>query len=212
MKSKKLLFIVFLLLACLGLGYLYLQSNNDAQRPANSPETSSQVQTTEDAPKDTKGFPFNEKRKENSQYPKASLDADISLSELKEAMDEYYQSKYSDEEKKLAKQTIPNKDLESLQKSFKENDSLKKLKATVEPVEIEIAGETLKVARIVIPFTYKEAKQIKDNNDILVLNEALAQLGNHLIMVAYYNNETQILTPMHLTNSLNPLFYNESIE
>lgn len=211
MNTKKAISFILFLLVCLSLGYLYFQSNNLPQTQPNNRLTSHQEESTEEV-KDTQGFVFNEIRKENSQFPKASLDADISLTELKIAMDDYYQTKYSEEEKRLAKQNIPSKDLESLQKSFEENDSLKKLKATVEPVEIEIAGENLKVARIIIPFTYKEAKRIKDNNDILILNEALAQLGNHLIMVAYYNEKDQILTPMHLTNSLNPLFYNEAIE
>lgn len=215
MKSKKqawgLLLIIIVLIAIIALATSFFLKPKEADKNTAT-VNSEQNQTQSQVAKDTKGQPFQETISSTSPYPVASLDAGVSISELRKAMDQYYQEVYTQEEKEISQSKINTADLNRLQKSFDSNDSLKDLKAKVEPVEIQVAEQTVYVARIVIPFTYQEAEKIKANNDILVLNEALAQLGNHLIMIAYYDDQNKTLTPMHLTNSLNPLFYNESLK
>ncbi|UPQ86301.1 hypothetical protein M0R79_02675 [Ignavigranum ruoffiae] len=215
MKTKKQsLGLILVILALIAIIYLvsgyFLKPKNEV--PDSPTVTDEQMQETSNQATDTKGQPFQEKIDANSPYPVASLDAGISISELRKAMDQYYQEVYTEEEKKMSQTKIDRQDIKRLQDSFKNNDSLKALKANVESVEMQVAGETVYVARIVLPFTYQEAEKTKANNDILVLNEALAQLGNHLIMIAYYDQSNKTLTPMHLTNSLNPLFYNETMK
>ena len=215
---KKIIITLLLIMSLIGLVYIY--SNNDTVDTSNQnrkEEITSNIETTltneeESSPEDIQGNPFNESIPNGSPFPVASLDAGISISALKEAMDNYYLENYTEEEKKKSTTPIKSTDLKSLQNTLKSNKQLKKLKAQVEPVEIEIADQTVYVARIIIPFTFHEAEKLQANNDILILNEALAHLGNHLVMVTYFDKVNQTLTPMHLTNSLKPLFYNESVK
>lgn len=159
--------------------------------------------------KDIKGAPFKEKIPENSPYPMAQLDEGISISELQQAMSTYYHENYSEEDKKINQSEIIPRELERLQKSFKEDERFKELNILVEPIIINIDNNELHVARVTVPMTFKEAESKLANNDIAILNETLSNIGDRLVMIGYYDKNTEILTPMHLTNSLKPLFYNQ---
>ena len=61
--------------------------------------------------------------------------------------------------------------------------------------------------KVIVPMAREQAKQVLNDNDIQILNQVLARLGNRLVMIAYYDEASQTLLPVHLTNNTNPLFY-----
>ncbi|XJS10401.1 hypothetical protein ACF3NG_09725 [Aerococcaceae bacterium WGS1372] len=139
-------------------------------------------------------------------YPNTMLPNNIPISELRTAINEYYTVALSQEDKELNFEKVEPETLESLQNHFSDNEVFSPLDITVDQIEITLDGQANYVARIVIDMTYEEAEEIVEDNDILVLNESMAQLDNRLVLVAYHDKETNTLLPYHLTNSTNSLF------
>lgn len=203
MKKLIALFLTLILLNCLVLPL----SGTDQVQAQSSTQTPPQKNSKEVADLVFKEIPLKE-----SPYPQASLNVSIPVKEIQNAMATYYRDNYSQEEKKQAKDPFNDIDILTLQKTFKENDAFKKFKIDVDVVTLKLAGDTLQVARVILPMTYRQAENIQEGQDLMILNESLAHLGNHLVMIAYYNKDTKTLTPLHLTNANNPLFYNAEIE
>ena len=58
--------------------------------------------------------------------------------------------------------------------------------------------------------TYSQAEKKCQENDTKVINAALSELGNRLLIVAYYDEAEQILRPMHLVNSTESLYFDDA--
>lgn len=156
---------------------------------------------------------FNEEELDETDYPKSSLNFQAlngTYSDLDKAINDYYEAELTKEEQDKNSKEVPKADLDSLQKSLDKNELLAPLEAKVDQVMIELGGKTNYITRVVVPMTYEDSTQIKADNDILLLNEALSHVGNRLILVEYYNPDTGVLIPMHLANSSNSLFSNDT--
>lgn len=144
--------------------------------------------------------------KASDKYPASSLDMDLDTASLLQAVDDYYTQEYSPEEKAINQEPIDSQDLNLVKKVLENNEIIQDLDAKIDQVEMTLAGETAYVARIVVPYSYAQAQSIVDRNDYILMNESLAQLGNRLVMIAYYDQDNNTLVPYHLTNRTKPLF------
>lgn len=167
-------------------------------------QESEEVSVTQD--NDTFDNVFDESVIGQDRYPNTMLPDNIPINDLREAIDEYYVAALPDETKALNFEKVSPESLEQLQNYFSGNEVFSPLDITVDQIEMTLGGQTNYVARIVINMTYDEAEQLMEDNDILVLNEAMAQLENRLVLVTYYDKEANTLLPYHLTNSNYSLF------
>ena len=207
-KKISLFFLLFLIVGC----SKETKTSQSTSNNNSNTEQSSQIESIEEiksTAKDIKGAPFQEEIPENSPYPIAQLDEGVSISELRQAYTQYYKENYQGKDKEINLDEIVPRELERLQRSFDEDDRFKALDISVEQVTMTIDTDQVHVARVIVPMTYKEAESELKNNDIAILNETLSNIGDRLVMIAYYDESTNTLTPMHLTNSLKPLFYNQ---
>lgn len=145
----------------------------------------------------------------NSDYTTLTIPADIPQ-DLNQGIEDYYTNNLSQEEKEVNFKEIEKKSLENIQKFIQLDDDLAKLDVKIDQVSLKINGDTLYVPRLIVPVTYNEAEKKAKDNDTRLINHALTELGNHLVLVAYYNPQDKSLTPMHLVNSKHSLFYYES--
>lgn len=150
---------------------------------------------------------FDESISGDMQYPKVSAPLTFSQEELMTAITEYYQSNYSASEKEANYSEIPADTLQEIQTYLQEDESIKSLNATVRQISFNLGEDKVYVAQVIVPMSFEKANQMLPENDFLLLNNVLAHLGNRLVMVAYYDETTQMLLPVHLTNNNNPLFY-----
>ncbi|MCW6660165.1 hypothetical protein NHG25_06695 [Aerococcaceae bacterium NML191292] len=150
---------------------------------------------------------FDESISGDMQYPKVSAPLTFSQEELMTAITEYYQSNYSANEKEANYSEIPADTLQEIQTYLQEDESIKSLNATVRQISFNLGEDKVYVAQVIVPMSFEKANQMLPENDFLLLNNVLAHLGNRLVMVAYYDEATQMLLPVHLTNNNNPLFY-----
>lgn len=139
-------------------------------------------------------------------YPNTALEDNIPIGDLRLAIDNYFQEIVPADEKNNNLKEINADDLKNLQSSLSNNSNLKELEATVDQIIMTLDGQQQYIARLVVPMTYPEAQAIKENNDILLLNEAHAQIGNRLVMIAYLNQQGDALIPHHLNTSTYSLF------
>lgn len=149
---------------------------------------------------------FDESVIGQDRYPNTMLPNNIPIGELRTAIDEYYSTTLAEDEKALNYDRVDAGTLETLQTYYSENEVFEPLDITVDQIEMELGGQANFVTRIVIGMPYEEAEALVEDNDILVLNEAMAQLENRLVLLAYYDEESETLTPYHLTNSTSALF------
>lgn len=149
---------------------------------------------------------FDESIIGQDRYPNTMLPDNIPIEDLRVAIDEYYVTALPEDIKELNFERVSPESLEQLQSYFSENEVFTPLDITVDQIEMTLGGQVNYIARIVINMTYEEAEQLMEDNDILVLNEAMAQLENRLVLVAYHDKEDNTLLPYHLTNSNYSLF------
>lgn len=211
--KKLLLFISLLTLG--GCSYFTnepesLTANQSVEKEAATEEVASEVKvekSSESYPEnDTFNNVFNESVVGQDRYPETSLPDSIPISELRIAIDEFYETVLSEEDKQLNYEKVDGETLQTLQQTFTNNEIYEPLNITVDQVEIELGGQVNYVARVVIGMNYEEAEALVNENDILVLNEALAQLENRIVLVTYYDEANNTLLPYHLTNTTNSLF------
>lgn len=149
---------------------------------------------------------FNEEVPADSKYGHSNVPEQLVGKDLYSAIDAYYTESYSNDEKQANQTAVSEEDLQSLENILKSIEGLESVDFTVDQVTMTLDNQTVYVPRIIFPMSYENADRILKENDLKVLTEAMTQLGNRLVMVAYYQPETKTLTVYHLTNWTNPLF------
>lgn len=139
-------------------------------------------------------------------YPASTLPDEIPIAELRHAMEVYYASTLPTDQKVANYEKIEGDLINDLQNSLKESEQFAELAATVDQVQIDFDGKTNYVLRIVVGHSYDDAQKIYKDNDIQLINEALTHIGNRFVMLAYYDEAEDTLTPYHLNNSTHSLF------
>lgn len=147
-----------------------------------------------------------------SPYPASSLDSAINTSELQQAIADYYQDVLPKDEQLANHEPIAAEKIAELEKDLRASNILAPLEIHLDQVTMELNQKTNYILRIVVKHSYSEAQELLEDNDILVINEVLAQLGNRLVLLSYYDSETEILTPYHLNNRAASLFTLEGTE
>ena len=155
---------------------------------------------------------FNESELSSTNLPDTTLDESISYHELSQEIITFYNEQFDEEAKTANSQPVDEDTMAQLQYSLDNNGILKDLQATADQVMITIDGHDNYITRVTVPMTYAESQDIVADNDILLMNEALAQVGGlRLAQINYYNQETDTLTPMHLANANHSLFFNDQL-
>lgn len=155
---------------------------------------------------------FNESELSTTDLPNTSLDESISYQELNQEMVTFYNDQFDEDAKEMNSQPVDDDTMAQLQYSLDNNGILQGLQATADQVVITIDGQDNYVTRVTVPMTYEESVSIVNDNDILLMNEALAQVGGlRLAQINYYDPTTDTLTPMHLANANHSLFYNDQL-
>lgn len=152
---------------------------------------------------------FNEEVIGQSDYPVSSPPADVVVAELMLAIEDYYANNFSEDEKFANTPQITDAAITNITDLINSNEALAELDVTVDQVTLELNGQSLYVPRIIVPMTYSESIRLAAENDVALFNSAITEVGNRLVMIAYYNTATDTLTPMHLMNLSHSLFYYE---
>lgn len=177
---------------------------NQASETTNATEYSAQMQPL-----------FNERALDDDsteELPQATVDVGLSVEELREAMINYYKEDFSPEEKAENQQEIDPDRLAELIEELEKIEWINSLKPQLDQVSFTVDGNTLYALRIIIPMSYQNAEALHPNHDIQLLNEVFTYSRNHLVLLGYYDEAKQIVTPLHLTTQSSPLFYNEAID
>ncbi len=183
---------------------------NGSNAESNSVETKSSAESESSDP-NRQGV-FDESTLASTAYPKSTLDESISYQELDQELDNFYSEHFDSEAKKANSQPVDDDTMAQLQYTLDHNSVLKDLTAVADQVLIEIDNQPNYVTRIIIPMTYNDAEKIVKDNDILMMNEGLAQIGGQrLVQLNYYDPEENTMTPMHLANANHSLFFNEDL-
>lgn len=189
------------------------ESTDDSSYEAiesESVEESSNVQS-ESVDPNRQGV-FNESALTSTTYPKSTLDETISYQDLDDELAIFFTEHFDDAAKKANSEPVNDDTMAQLQYTLDHNSVLKDLTATADQVLIEIDGQPNYVTRITIPMTYADAENLVKDNDILMMNEGLAQVGGQrLVQLNYYDPEANIVTPMHLANANHSLFFNDTL-
>ncbi|MBK0348501.1 hypothetical protein JDW15_07605 [Aerococcaceae bacterium zg-ZJ1578] len=215
-------FILFVLILALAFtSYLTLQSvkplnklsSNTTTTLSNETtlDTTTTAITTESVTETTTVAPtvatlFGEKVIGQSDYPTAAIPSRLDGMDIYPAINQYYQENYSHDEKAANQQEVSANDIQELQDILNANEQLSSLHLTVDQVTMELDNQTVYIPRIIVPMTYTDAQQTLPDNDVTILTESMTQLGNRLIMIAYYDTNANTLTVYHLTNWTTPLF------
>lgn len=155
---------------------------------------------------------FNEVELTPTDLPQSRLSMETlqsSYQDLHQAMNDYFLQELSEAEKAANTHPIPEEDLATLERSLASNDVLAPLQVQVDQVTIPLGGQTNYVTRLVVPMPYEKAERTLADHDILLLNEALALVGDRLTLLAHWDPQGNSLTPMHLANSSHAIFYND---
>ena len=152
---------------------------------------------------------FNEEIIGQSDYPVSSRPADIVAAELMAAIEDYYANNFSEDEKFANTPQITDAAITNITDLINSNEGLAELDVTVDQVALELNGQTVYVPRIIVPMPYSESIRLVAENDVALFNSAITEVGNRLVMIAYYDTATATLTPMHLMNLSHSLFYYE---
>ncbi len=181
----------------------------DASDTPSQEETQSKKETIkvpDDYPEITDSF-FNEEVIGYNEYPVTAIPPQLeghNLKELRYAMDLYYSEHFSPEEKEINAQRIPQDAIDSLQKTLDRGLEIQKLEASVAQVKVLLDGETTYITRIVVPKTYEQAEELVPENDHVLLAEAVTEVGDRLVMIAYeYDGQ---IVPYHLFTTQHSLF------
>ncbi|MGX7109152.1 hypothetical protein [Facklamia miroungae] len=151
---------------------------------------------------------LNERVISPSKYPKLSFADDVPQ-DINQAMENFYLNKFTEREQKANQSKIKDSDLELILSQINHEDDLKGLNVYIDQVQFLINDSIIYVPRIIVPTNFAEAEKLAEENDTRLLNHALTQLGNRLVLLAYYDQETDTLIPMHLVNSTHSLFFSQ---
>lgn len=152
---------------------------------------------------------LNEKLDEKADYPELTL-PENAPQDLNQAIQVYYQEKFTQTQKENSQKPLTQSQLKALKKSLNTEEELKELDLAVDQSQLKIGSDTLYVPRLIVPMTYSQAEKKCQDNDTKVINAALSELGNRLLIVAYYDEAEQILRPMHLVNSTESLYFDDA--
>ena len=171
-------------------------------------QSSSSSESQASQPIDTTTPFLNESFDSNAQYKKTAAPEGIDMAELNTAINDYYRQNFDESEKQINFTPVTKEALQKLQQSLTADTSLAKLKAKVDQMTIQLDNKTNYVVRVVVPTTHAKANQQVPDSEIQLLTHTLAQIGNRLVLVGYYDQTTQNIVPVSLSNNSNPLFYN----
>ncbi len=152
---------------------------------------------------------LNEKLDEKADYPELTL-PENAPQDLNQAIQVYYQEKFTQTQKENSQKPLTQSQLKALKKSLNTEEELKELDLAVDQSQLKIGSDTLYVPRLIVPMTYSQAEKKCQDNDTKMINAALSELGNRLLIVAYYDEAEQILRPMHLVNSTESLYFDDA--
>lgn len=184
-------------------------SNGDESTGLTEEEEAALAESRSEAIDSQSGSLFSESIVGDSDYPVSSIPDGILAEELLPAINDYYRKAFSEVDKSASTPRIPDLVLQAIEDVINQDEDLSQLNVAVDQISLQLDERTIYVPRVVIPMSYNEAEAIAYDNDIRVFNHALTEVGNRLVMVAYYNDETERLLPMHLMNLTNSLFYYE---
>lgn len=215
---KKLTLIFSSLFILTGCSLFNNEKKNIIQTDSTAASSSEVAQTNETATADNSNNAennagvFNESELSTTDYPKSTLDESISAQDLNSEIVAFYNKQMEDDVKQTNSKPAESRTMEQLQFSLENNTVLKDLQAKADQVMITIDGHPNYVVRITVPMTFAEADKTIKDNDILLMNEALAQLGGQrLVQINYYDKANQTVTPMHLGNAHYSLFFNDKL-
>lgn len=211
--KKLLLLTIFTFLT--GCSYFQDSEDNSVQNtnPVEEPRLesvesteSTQEEKTDVAPNSDFNNVFGEEVLGADRYPATSLTDDIPISELRHAISVYYDTNLTTEQKVANHEKIDGDLLNELQIIINEQEDFEDLNVTIDQIQVTFDDKTNYVLRMVVGYPYEEAQTILADNDLALINEALTHIGNRLVMLAYYDQETDTLIPYHLNNSTHSLF------
>lgn len=172
---------------------------SDNQAESETTIASTEVETTVDSL-------FNEAIINNRDYPQANVPEELLNVDIYTAINEYYIANYSEEEKAANQTALTDVELDNLTEALNQKDALNGLDLTVDQVTMNLDDEKVYIPRVIVPVTYENAQRIAEDNDINILSDVMTEIGNRLIMIAYYNPQEKELYVYHLTNWTKPLF------
>lgn len=149
---------------------------------------------------------FDETFKESSTFPKTSVPLSFTKEEMMQAIVAYYQENYIGGDREANLSPIPAETLQDIETFLKEDEALKALNAKVREIQFKLGEDDVYVAQIIVPMKQEMAEQQVADNAIHLLNGTFTHLGNRLVMISYYDQETKVLLPAFLTNRTHPLF------
>lgn len=184
----------------------HLFSKDQEPSPATSQESTT---TTVLVDQSTDRTFLNEKLDEKADYPELTL-PENAPQDLNQAIQVYYQEKFTQTQKENSQKPLTQSQLKALKKSLNTEEELKELDLAVDQSQLKIGSDTLYVPRLIVPMRYSQAEKKCQDNDTKMINAALSELGNRLLIVAYYDEAEQILRPMHLVNSTESLYFDDA--
>lgn len=219
--KKNILLITTSLLLSSGLSIHYSttnssQANNLTPVELSKPKiTSSLVAQASNISEDSKpavsdsyGEFLNEKIIGDSSFPLLTLPEGVP-EDINTEVAKYFQEQITKEEREANFKEIPQTSLDKIQDFIQLDEDLDQLNTSIDQVKLEMGETTVYVPRLIVPITYSQAEELAEDNDTRLLNLALTELGNRLVLLAYYNDDTDELLPMHLINSAHSFFYYE---
>ncbi|NLJ17373.1 hypothetical protein [Globicatella sulfidifaciens] len=180
---------------------------SDNQAESETTIASTEVETTSPSEAETTvDSLFNEAIINNRDYPQANVPEELLNVDIYTAINEYYIANYSEEEKAANQTALTDVELDNLTEALNQKDALNGLDLTVDQVTMNLDDEKVYIPRVIVPVTYENAQRIAEDNDINILSDVMTEIGNRLIMIAYYNPQEKELYVYHLTNWTKPLF------
>ena len=176
-----------------------LEIVSDKQTEAEATIASTEAETTVDSL-------FNESIINDRDFPQANVPENLLNVDIYTAINEYYIANYSEEEKTANQTALTDVELDNLAEVLNQKDALSGLELTVDQVTMNLDDEKVYIPRVIVPVTYENAQRIAEDNDINILSDVMTEIGNRLIMIAYYNPQEKELYVYHLTNWTKPLF------
>ncbi|MGF3111987.1 hypothetical protein [Facklamia sp. P9177] len=169
-------------------------------------EDSQKEQTEKNKQSNTAPRFLKEKLSVSSDFPNLTLPDEVPQ-DINQAMESYYLNNFTNQEQQVNKNKVASKDLNQILSQINSEEDLSQLDVSIDQSQFQINGETIFIPRIIVPLTYQEAEKIASDNDTRLINHALTQVGNRLVLLAYYRPQTKELIPMHLVNSTHSLFF-----
>lgn len=184
-------------------------ANADESGAINEEEHASLEESRSLAMETQDGSLFNETVVGDSVYPTSTIPENILADELMAGINDYYRETFSETDQSAGTPRVPDLVLQSIADIINKEDDLSNLAIAVDQISMQLDDRTVYVPRVIVPMSYSEAEAIASDNDTRLFNHALTEVGNRLVMIAYYDSASDTLTPMHLMNLTNSLFYLE---